>query len=75
MRKVLLFLVLAAASCGLIGLTPSRGDAAHPRYHAGYYYPTYHYRPAYYGPVYRSYYYAPPVYYPADYPTYTSTIW
>jgi len=82
MRKVFLFLVMAAASFGLFALTPSRAEAAHPRYYAGYSYPTY-YRPAYYGPVnsgyyypppvYRSYHYPAPVYYPTYYPTYTSS--
>jgi len=56
-----------------MGLTPSRVEAAHPRYYARYYPPTYYYRPAYYGPVYRGYYYPPPVYYPAYYPTYTNS--
>ena len=69
MRKLILFLAVALASLGLIGLMPSRAEAQYPRYYVGYRYPTYSYRPAYYRPVYPRYYGA---YYPAYYPTYTS---
>lgn len=70
MRSAFLFLVMAAASFGLIGLAPSRVEGGHPRYYAGHYYPTYYHRPTYYGPVYRGYYYPAPVYYPTYYPAY-----
>jgi len=54
MRKTFLFLVIVAASLGLLGLMPSPAEAARPvRYaHPAYYRPAAHYRPAAYRPAY-----------------------
>jgi hypothetical protein len=75
MRKVILALVLACASIGLVGLTPSKAEARwwnrgyvtsyyYPGY--SYYYPSYGYYPSYtygyYPPASTTYYYGMPSY-------------
>jgi hypothetical protein len=66
MRKLLLTLVLAAASVGLVGLTPSTAKAQWWRrgYYSTYYYPEYTYG---YYPGYSTYYYSAPSYYSYNY--------
>lgn len=64
MRKLILALVLAAATVGVLGVAPSKAQAwwGWRRGYSAYYYP------AYYSSY--SYYYAPPAY--SYYPAYTS---
>jgi hypothetical protein len=55
MRSLVLSLVLAASSLGLVAATPSKAQAQVP-YYPGYYYYTPYYYPYYYYPYYYPYY-------------------
>ena len=70
MRKILVALVLASASLGLIGLTPSKAEARwwNRGYVTSYYYPGY----SYYYPSYSDGTYYPSYSYGYYYPGYTT---
>jgi hypothetical protein len=73
MRKLILFLVMAVASLGLVALTPSQAEARYPRYYVGYSYPVYPYPVSYYSGYYPTYYGSAYYAYPTYYPTYSSS--